>query len=171
MMCSCNLEPATPVSRPQKFDQKKYEQTLKAERDSLASNPRVSSDTIKPLPDSTQVSTKSMKFTETTDTIHLKIAYGKAQIDTVKLPRQKLVFVLNSDTAKKIQLKITPQDTLANLRISQIFDPKGNSDGPFGREIVFPVTEKGEHAIIVSESQMQGDPWGGRFSVEAKLLW
>ena len=145
---------------------------MKIERDSLAStNQQLSADTIKPISDSTQVSTKSIKFTETTDTIHLKITYGKAKMDTVKLPRQKLVFVLNSDTAKKIQLKITPQDTLANLRISQIFDSKGNSDGPFGREVVFPVAEKGEHFVIVSESQMQGDPWGGRFSLEAKLLW
>ncbi len=169
---SCKLEPKTTIVKPQKFDKKEYGVQLKKERDSLSHPKKINLKNTKTKTDSLKKSTsETIQFTEKTDTIRLKIVYGKAKIDTVKLPRQKLVFVVDSDTASKLKLKLTSQDSTSNVRISQIIDSKENSDGPFGREIDFPVKEKGIQKIIVSENQMQGNPWGGRFSLEVKLGW
>lgn len=172
LMVSCKMEPKTTVVKPQKFDKKEYAVQLKKERDCLIQPKKINSKNAKTQTDSLKKATSQpIQFTEKTDTIHVKIVYGKAKIDTVKLPRQKLVFVLNSDTASKLNLKITSQDSTANLRISQIIDSKGNTDGPFGREVEFPIMEKGIQKILVSENQMQGDPWGGRITLDVKLGW
>src|SRR5690606_9402348 len=108
-------------------------------------------------------------FTAKTDTVLVKMAYGKAKMDTLKLPKQKIVFLLDTDTAQKVNLKISTQDSTANLRITQIIDSNGVSEGPFGREVEFSIIQKGQHTIIISENQMQGDAWGGRFIFEAQL--
>ncbi|MGB6084184.1 hypothetical protein [Moheibacter sp.] len=166
---SCKSDSKTPIAQPVEFDKAAYAENLKKERDSL--NSEKVEVAAKPETDSATAKKTNLEFTETTDTILVKFIYGKAKIDTAKLPRQKMVFLLNSDTANKIWLKLSTQDSLANLRISQIIDSKGNSDGPFGRELEFPVVEKGMQTVIVSESQMQGDAWGGKFSLEAQLIW
>lgn len=166
---SCKSDSKTPIAQPVEFDKAAYAENLKKERDSL--NAGKVEMAAKPETDSATAKKTNLEFTETTDTILVKFIYGKAKIDTAKLPRQKMVFLLNSDTANKIWLKLSTQDSLANLRISQIIDSKGNSDGPFGRELEFPVVEKGMQTVIVSESQMQGDAWGGKFSLEAQLIW
>ena len=169
---SCKMEPKTTMVKPQKFDKKEYAVQLKKERDSLSQPKKINSTNAKTKTDTLKKSTSQpIQFTEKTDTIRLKIVYGKAKMDTVKLPRQKLVFVVDSDTASKLKLKLTSQDSTSNVRISQIIDSKGNSDGPFGKEIEFPVREKGIQKIIVSENQMQGDPWGGRITLDVKLGW
>ncbi len=165
---SCKKEPDVPVVKPQEFDKIAYADSLKNEREKSNSKSKTDSISAK---DSITPATQSFELQDRTDTIHVKIVYGKAKIDTLKQPRQRMVFVLDSDTANKLTCKISTQDTLANLRISQIMDSKGNSDGPFGRELQYKVLEKGIHQIIVSESQMAGEPWGGRFTFEVKLGW
>lgn len=168
-MVSCELKPDTPVVKPKEFDQKTYQESLQIQR-SKHKIPK--KDTLITKLDSTKIkSEQEISYSETTDTIQIKIVQGKAKMDTIKAPRQRLIFVLNTDTANKLNLKITPQDTIANVRISQIIDSKGNSDGPFGQEATYPIQEKGIHYILVSESQMQGDAWGGRIQFEAKLAW
>lgn len=168
LLVSCHLKPDTPIAKPQEFDSKQYADSLKFER---SKHKKPKKDTTKGAPtDSLKTPTKK-SYPETTDTIQLKIVSGKVKMDTVKNPRQRLVFVLNSDTANKLNIKITPKDSTANIRISQIIDSKGNSDGPFGQEIIHPIGEKGTHYILVSENQMQGEPWGGRFQLELKLGW
>jgi hypothetical protein len=168
LLVSCHLKPDTPIAKPQEFDSKQYADSLKFERSKhkvpkLDSTKLVKSDSLK--------NPMKKSYSETTDTIQLKIVSGKVKMDTVKNPRQRLVFVLNSDTANKLNIKLTPQDSIANIRISQVIDSKGNSDGPFGQEIQHPIVEKGTQYIIVSENQMQGEPWGGRFQFELKLGW
>lgn len=179
MLISCQSEPATPIVKPQKFNQKEYAENLIKGRDSLrkagdfvptkkpvvADKPEVKKDTV------IKTTTPKALPEPTADTIQLKITYGKAKSDTAKLARQKSVFVLNSDTANFLNLKITPADSLANLRITQIIAPSGSSDGPFGREIKYPLTEKGIYKVLVSESQMNGEPYAGKFSFEVKLSW
>lgn len=168
VLVSCKKEPGAPVAKPQKFDHAAYTDSLKYERGKSASNNKIDST---PKSDSIYLKKKPAEFHDRTDTIFVKIQNGKVKIDTVKLPRQRMVFILDSDTANKLNLKVSPQDTLANLRISQIVDSKGNSDGPFGREVQYKILEKGLHEVIVSESQMAGEPWGGRFTFEVTLGW
>ena len=168
VLVSCKNESDTPIAKPQKFDKIAYADSLKDARENSGSPVKSKLTTKK---DSVQTEKKTPEFSEKTDTIFVKIQNGKAKIDTLKQPRQRMVFVLDSDTAKKLKLKISTQDTIANLRISQIIDSKGNSDGPFGRESEYKVLEKGLHKIIVSESQMVGEPWGGKFRFEVRLGW
>ncbi|SMC81103.1 hypothetical protein [Moheibacter sediminis] len=169
---SCNLEPKTPVVKPSEFDQKAYAVQIKIERDSIKNLYKDSKSVKKSVSDSTKTIVQNQpKFKITTDTIQVKIQNGKAKIDTAKTAGQRFVFVLNSDTANKLSLKITPKDTVANLRINQIIDSKNNSDGPFGRELEYAIKEKGIHKIIISESQMAGKPWAGAFTFEVKLKW
>lgn len=161
---SCKNLPDTPIAKPQEFDIERY-------RDSLKSSQRdwAKVDSIPPKSDSASIIKK--EFVSGTDTIKVNIRNGKAVIDTLKNPGQKLVFVFDSDTSNRFLVKIDAKDSTANLRISQIIDAKGNADGSFGRELNYSVLEKGMHRTIISENQMAGDPWGGRFRFEVKLLW
>lgn len=165
------MEPKTPVVASEDFDKVGYALDLKKEREPKeakeipAENRVIRSDTMN------SPKTPIKVFTETTDTVSLRVVYGKVKMDTAKLPKQKIVFLLDSDSAHKIWVKLSTEDSLSNLRISQILDSRGNSEGPFGREAEFMVLEKGIHSIVVSENQMQGDAWGGSFRIEANLIW
>jgi len=161
---SCKNPPDTPIAKPQEFDIGTYKDSLKSSRRDLAKG-----DSIPPKSDS--ASTVKKEFVSGTDTIKVDIRNGKAVIDTLKSPGQKLVFVFDSDTSNRFLVKIDAKDSTANLRISQIIDAKGNADGPFGQELSYSVLEKGMHRAIISENQMAGDPWGGRFRFAIKLLW
>lgn len=166
------MESKTPIVKPSEFDQKAYAAQIKIERDSIQNLNKNSNSVHKPNADSTKITAQNQpKYKVTTDTIPVKIVYGKAKIDTVKTAGQRFVFVLNSDTANKLSLKIYTKDTVANLRINQIIDSKNNSDGPFGRELEYTIKEKGIQKIIISESQMAGEPWAGAFTFEVKLKW
>lgn len=167
-LAGCDLEPKTPVVKPERFDKKAYSRQIKKERDSLK---LLSEQNAVPKPKADSSVTKNQQTKVRTDTIPVKVIYGKAKIDTIKAEGQRFVFVLNSDTANKLSIKITSKDSLANLRVSQIIDFKNNSDGPFGREVEYEIKEKGIQKIIVSENQMAGQPWGGSFSFEVKLKW
>lgn len=172
ILIGCRLEPKTPVVKPSKFDQEAYAAQIKMERDSIQNLKKNSGLIKKQTSDSSKMVVQNQpKFKITTDTIQVKIQNGKAKIDTAKTAGQRFVFVLNSDTANKLLLKISTTDTLANLRINQIIDSKTNSDGPFGRELEYVIKEKGIQKIIVSESQMAGQTWAGKFSFEVKLKW
>lgn len=172
ILVGCNLEPKTPIVKPTQFDQKAYAAQLKIERDSIQNLNKNSKSVKKPVSDSAKSLVQNQpNFKITTDTIQVKITSGKAKIDTAKTAGQRLVFVFNSDTANKLLLKITPKDSVANLRINQIIDSKNNSDGPFGQELEYVIKEKGTQKIIVSESQMAGEPWAGKFTFEVKLKW
>lgn len=64
---------------------------------------------------------------------------------------------------------LVPDDTVANIRINQIFMPDGKADGPFGRTVSRRVTEKGTYKLIIAENLMQGDEWKGKFSLTVKV--
>src|SRR5690606_7378793 len=172
MLTGCDLKTKTPVAKPVEFDKVAYSKQLKLERDSIENLTQKSNSKKKSVTDSAQNLVQNQsKIETTTDTVQVKIVSGKAKIDTAKIAGQRLVFVLDSDTAHKLALKITPKDSVATLRINQILDSKNNSDGPFGRELEYEIKEKGRHQIIVSESQMAGEPWAGKFTFEVKLKW
>lgn len=172
ILTGCHLEPKTPVIKPTKFDQEVYAKQIKFERDSLQNLNENSNIVKKEIENSSKkIAEDQPKIKVTTDTIEVKIRNGKAKIDTVKTAGQRFVFVLNSDTANKLLLKISTKDTTSNLRINQIIDSKSNADGPFGRELEYIIKEKGIQKIIISESQMAGKPWAGAFSFEVKLKW
>ena len=170
VLTGCNLEPGTPVAEPVDFDKNAYAKQIRWERDSLAKLKRNPEQQIKQKPDSSRILTRNLPPIKiTTDTIPVKIRYGKAKIDTVKTKGQRMVFVFDSDTANKLSLKISTADTLSNLQISRIRDSQNNSVGPFGRETEYPIQEKGLHQVMVSENP--NEPWQGAFTFEVKLGW
>lgn len=173
---SCEVKSKTPTAKPQDFDHKVYTEELKK-----APKPIEKKKPIAKAEKTEEVETEiepnipekknPIQISSKADTIHFSIHYGKAKIDTIKTAGRQIVFVFDADTASKMNLKITPIDSLANFRISQIIDSEGNSDGPFGREIQYPIEGRGVQKVRVGESLMQGDAWGGRFTFEVSLGW
>ncbi len=64
---------------------------------------------------------------------------------------------------------ILPEDSVANIRINQIFTPDGKADGPFGRELKQPLHQQGTYKLIIAENMMQGDEWKGNFKLTVKV--
>lgn len=58
---------------------------------------------------------------------------------------------------------IQPEDSVANIRINQIFTPSGKADGPFGRDLKYAIKGEGNYKLIIGENLMQGDEWKGKF--------
>lgn len=168
---SCNLEPKTPIITPQPFDKQTYAENLKKERDSIKnlSSAELSNTAIKQQ--TQKVTREETSITTTIDTVHVKITYGKAIIDTVKLPQHKMIFMFDSDTANKLNLQLTSQDSLAKIQFVEIIDSKGNTEKIIGKESLYLIKEKGIHKVIVSESSHSERPWSGRFEFSVKLGW
>lgn len=181
LLICCRSEPSVPVSKPVKFSKKEYAQNIIKARDSMRNVGFGSANPANQHPKSQNKEIKRDSLVKAVspdltpepspDTIRLKIAYGKSVIDTSKLAKQKVIFEFNSDSSNFLNLKVTPADSTANLRISQIIAPNGNSDGPFGNEIKYPITEKGVYRVLVSEDLMNGEPYSGKFNFQVKLGW
>ena len=70
---------------------------------------------------------------------------------------------------KKLTMQLIPEDSVANIRINQLFMPNGKADGPFGRKMEMKITQQGNYKVIVSENLMQGDEWKGIFKLTVKV--
>lgn len=102
--------------------------------------------------------------------IMLDVIDGTGTLTIVKWARAKVRVHFLSSTAKSLTVHLdTPGDTKANVRVSQIVMPDGTSDGPFGRDMTYSLTQTGEYQLIISESLMAGDPWAGRVDVTVGL--
>ena len=62
----------------------------------------------------------------------------------------------------------TPSDT-GNIRINQIIMPDGTMDGPFGKTYKDSLYIPGTYQLIIAESLMQGDTYGGGYDVEIEI--
>ncbi|HEY5408910.1 MAG TPA: hypothetical protein VIJ92_17600 [Ginsengibacter sp.] len=68
--------------------------------------------------------------------------------------------------------QIIPDDSAANIRFKQIYIPvgkQGKYDGPFSRQIRYPITVKGNYKLIVGEDLMAGDDWKGNFTCNVSI--
>lgn len=68
--------------------------------------------------------------------------------------------------AGELSALLTTEDPIANIRIDQILMPDGKADGPFGRRLVRKISKTGTYKLIISENQMQGDEWKGKFMLK-----
>ncbi len=64
---------------------------------------------------------------------------------------------------------LSTEDSLANIRINQIFTPEGKADGPFGKELKHTLHQQGTYKLIIGENMMQGDEWKGKFNLTVKV--
>lgn len=172
---SCKLEPNTPTAKPKNFDKHAYAANLQQERDSIRLS-AVANHKAKIEPSQTRKSPivenkKSNSIPTATDTVHLEILYGKAKIDTVKVPQHKMVFVFDSDTANKLHLKLSSIDSTAQIQFTQIINPLGKQEVLVGKDTVYLVQDKGLHKVIISDNSPSETPYSGRFLFEVKLGW
>ena len=102
----------------------------------------------------------------------LKITYAKAKQTVIKKSGQTNTFVFNSDTAKKVAIKLSAADTLANIRINHIKGPVDSiKGGPFGKTLIFDLPAKGNYNFSISEKPTVKTPYQGEYQVELQLLW
>ncbi|QTV06510.1 hypothetical protein [Faecalibacter bovis] len=102
----------------------------------------------------------------------LKITYAKAKQTVTKKAGQTNTFVFNSDTAKKVAIKLSAADTLANIRINHIKGPVDSiKGGPFGKTLIFDLPAKGNYNFSISEKPTDKKPYQGEYQVELQLLW
>ena len=103
------------------------------------------------------------------DTLALSLENGFVRGKVYKEERDKKYFILKTDAPATVSARLESEDTLANLRFTQIFLPDGSADGPFGRELEYNLEKPGIYVLSVGENMMAGDPWSGDFSIEVKL--
>jgi hypothetical protein len=78
--------------------------------------------------------------------------------------------MISSDAGKTLTATLrTPSDPSGNIRISQIFMPDGSSDGPFGNDLNYALTQSGSYRLVLSANQMAGDPWAGESELKVEI--
>ena len=89
-----------------------------------------------------------------------------------KIAGQTNTFTFNADSAKKVWIKISAQDSTANIRINHIKGPVDSiKGGPFGKETIFELPARGVYQFSISEKPTNSKPYAGKYKVELKLLW
>lgn len=90
--------------------------------------------------------------------------------EKIRKDPNRIVFLeFNLNDTATLSGRLTSNDSIANIRFSQIILPDGTSDGPFGRELQYNLTQTGRYRLSVHEDMMAGDPWGGVFMVRLAL--
>lgn len=62
---------------------------------------------------------------------------------------------------------IIPDGDNANIRFNQVYIPSGKHgryEGPFSRQVSYPITVKGNYQLIVGENLMAEGDWAGSFT-------
>jgi len=78
---------------------------------------------------------------------------------------QKVVVRIANYKKDQLKANIVPENNNMNIRFNQIKTPEGKYDGPFGREISYKISEKGEVWLIIGKNLMAEGDNMGRFSV------
>jgi len=81
--------------------------------------------------------------------------------------RDTISFEIEQPSLVKATLS-TPSDT-GNIRINQIIMPDGTLGGPFGKTYQDSLHIPGTYQLIIAESLMQGDTYGGGYDVEIEI--
>jgi len=101
--------------------------------------------------------------------VPLSFTNGKASVNIQKKETERIVLEFDSPGHQRLQGQITSLNSSANIRFNQIILPDSTMDGPFGRNINYDLPIEGCYRLILGESLMAGDPWGGTFKVEISL--
>jgi len=78
---------------------------------------------------------------------------------------QKVVVRITNYKKDQLKADIIPENNNMNIRFNQIKTPDGKYDGPFGREISYKISGKGEVWLIIGKNLMAEGDNVGRFSV------
>ena len=72
----------------------------------------------------------------------------------------------NNENPGELKARIIPTPGKGNIRFNQIIFPDASSDGPFGMDLKMPLTQTGNHIVVIGHSQMADYPYWGKFEVE-----
>ncbi len=177
---SCE-DKSTPTIYPSKIGvDSAYKDLIK--KDKPVQEDVMKEEVVKNNPTKKVVNKPQQKVTSTTDKIiplsanntteNLEISYAKAKAEPTKLAGQTNTFTFNADSAKKVWIKISAQDSTANIRINHIKGPVDSiKGGPFGKETIFELPARGVYQFSISEKPTNPKPYTGKYKVELKLLW
>lgn len=71
-----------------------------------------------------------------------------------------------NENTGELKAQIIPATGKGNIRFNQIIFPDNTSDGPFGKDLKIPLTQKGNHIIVVGHSLMAENPYFGKFKLQ-----
>lgn len=101
--------------------------------------------------------------------IKMQVSDGHVRAAIEKAPGRTVDVVFDSGACDLLYGEITGVDDTANIRFNQIVMPGGLSDGPFGKNIRYDLEKWGTYHLIIGESLMVGEPWGGEFVLDLRL--
>lgn len=81
---------------------------------------------------------------------------------------QKLKIELGSLEKTQISGKITSEKNGQNIRFNNVLKDNHSIDGPFGKDLKYNLTEKGNYALIIGKSQMADGSQVGKFKIEVQ---
>lgn len=168
VMVSCNRE-KTPILKPSPIGVKKEYADLiakpkvveKEEVDVKQSAPR----TFKNQKPKTLV---EPSINNTVDT--LQFVYARTSKTITKSARQTNIFVVNTDTANKLEIELLANDS-ANVQIQTITSAVGIKAGPFGKKVEYVLPSKGFYKILVAENPQNAKPYSGEYEIKMRLKW
>lgn len=137
-------------------------------------------DQTKPVADSVTAenkSTNNSKDTVTNSLINDSVILIKFPADSISTTvnakmrgiNHPITVLIPVKQGKQLTASITTEDSLANIRINQIFMPDGKADGPFGKTLERAIHQQGMYKLILAENMMQGDEWKGSFKLTIKV--
>lgn len=100
--------------------------------------------------------------------VKVQVRDGCGRMVILKEPGRTVDVEFDSGGCDLLYGEITGVGDMANVRFNQIVMPDGTSDGPFGRSIEYGLEQQGTYHLLIGESLMAGEPWGGEFMLE---LW
>ncbi len=101
--------------------------------------------------------------------VRVDLNNGKGSARIHKLEDQIIYVEFTNEGYKTLNAHITPEDSKANLRFSQIILPDSRMNGPFGRDLNYDLNLDGNYKLLIHEDMMAGLPWSGNFTVTITL--
>ncbi|WP_313581642.1 hypothetical protein [Chishuiella sp.] len=99
----------------------------------------------------------------------LKLKNGKGSFNLFKEAKQEQRYYFRNNSCNDVSIQIVPATDTANIRINNIISPSKNTDGPFGRNIDYGLSENGVYEIVIGESLMKGYPFQGNYTLNVQL--
>ena len=140
------------------FNCNSNEKKTQADQDQITLN-----DTIAPASKYDSLAIENNEILPFSSKVNKIIAFG------TKKEGEPFAFNFDVTTQTKAFIKIITEDPTANIRVNQVILPDQESDGPFGKDVEFPLYQGGMYKVIIGESLMQGNPFNGNFKIEIEL--
>ena len=122
-------------------------------------------------PDTPERGTVGIEEKTQKDSLLILSATGKPLIISgfLSKPGDVVIYSFKISKVTKLKGKIKVDTKAANIRFNQIVSPKGQSDGPFGQDIEYTLTQKGTYKILIGQSLMAENAYVGPFLVSLTL--